>query len=70
MQKHLITFLIDTSGSMYDKLESVKEALVRFQLELEDGFYILKCVNNFSRYSANTRSKWACASEMPSLFSP
>lgn len=39
MIKHLITFLIDTSGSMYDKLESVKEALVRFQLELEDDFY-------------------------------
>ena len=39
MKKHLITFLVDTSGSMYDKLESVKEALVRFQLELEDDFY-------------------------------
>lgn len=39
MKKHLITFLIDTSGSLYDKLECVKEALARFQLELEDDFY-------------------------------
>lgn len=33
MKKHLILFLVDTSGSMYDKLEIVKEALVLFQPE-------------------------------------
>ena len=36
MKKHLITFLVDTSGSMYNKLESVKDALDAFPLELKN----------------------------------
>lgn len=39
MKKHLITFLVDTSGSMYGKLGSVKEALALFQSSLEEDFY-------------------------------
>lgn len=38
MKKHLITFLVDTSGSMWDKLEIVKEALDIFLSELEDDY--------------------------------
>lgn len=38
MKKHLVTFLVDTSGSMWDKLESVQEALDIFQSEFEEDY--------------------------------